>query len=107
MFQHLRAWNDYSGAPDSLGYWRTKAGVEVDFVLYDERDFAAIEVKNAATLRPDDFCGLESFREDYPEARPVLLYRGKKRFLSDGVLVLPVGDFLRALVPGRPPLDAF
>ena len=27
--------------------------------------------------------------------------------LSDGVLVLPVEDFLRALVPGRPPLDAF
>ena len=45
--------------------------------------------------------------KDDPEARSVLLYRGKERFLSDGVLVLPVGDFLRALVPGRPPLDAF
>ena len=107
VFQHLRAWNDYSGAPDTLGYWRTKSGVEVDFVLYGERDFAAVEVKNAATLRPGDFSGLKSFREDYPEARPVLLYRGKERFLSDGVLVLPVEDFLLALVPGRPPLDAF
>ena len=107
VFQHLRAWNDCSGAPDSLGYWRTRAGVEVDFVLYGERDFAAIEVKNAAVLRPDDFAGLKSFREDYPEARPVLLYRGEERFLSDGILVLPVEDFLRALVPGRPPLAAF
>ena len=105
VFQHLRAWNDYSGTPDSLGYWRTKAGVEVDFVLYGERDFVAIEVKNAAALRPDDFAGLKSFREDYPEARPVLLYRGRERFLTDGILVLPVDDFLRALVPGRPPLD--
>ena len=58
-------------------------------------------------LRPDDFTGLKSFREDYPEARPVLLYRGEERFLTDGILVLPVEDFLRALVPGRPPLDAF
>ena len=40
-------------------------------------------------------------------ARPVLLYRGEERFLSDGILVLPVEDFLRALVPGRPPLAAF
>ncbi len=48
-----------------------------------------------------------SFREDYPEARPVLLYRGEERFLRDGILVLPVEDFLRALVPGRPPLAAF
>ena len=103
----IRFGNHYSGAPDTLGYWRTKSGVEVDFVLYGERDFAAIEVKNAATLRPYDFSGLKSFREDYPEARPVLLYRGKERFLSDGVLALPVEDFLRALVPGRPPLDAF
>ena len=47
------------------------------------------------------------FGNDDPEARPVLLYRGKERFLSDGVFVLPVEDFLRALVPGRPPLDAF
>ena len=107
VFQHLRAWNDCSGAPDTLGYWRTRAGVEVDFVLYGERDFAAIEVKNAAVLRPDDFAGLKSFREDYPEARPVLLYRGEERFLSDGILVLPVEDFLRALLPGRPPLAAF
>lgn len=45
--------------------------------------------------------------KDDPEARPVLLYRGKERFLSDGVLALPVEDYLRALVPGRPPLDAF
>ncbi len=107
VFQHLRAWNNYSGDPDSLGYWRTKAGVEVDFVLYGERDFAAIEVKNAATLGPADFSGLKAFREDYPEAKLALLYRGETLFLRDGVLVIPVEKFLRALVPGRPPLEAF
>ena len=107
VFQHLRAWNDYSGSPDFLGYWRTKAGVEVDFVLYGERDFAAIEVKNATVLNPADFAGLKAFRQDYPEARPVLLYRGETQFLRDGILAVPVENFLRALVPGRPPLAAF
>ncbi len=102
VFQHLRAWNEYSGAPDTLGYWRTKAGVEVDFVLYGERDFAAIEVKNAARLVPGDFAGLSAFREDYPEARTFLLYRGEERYLHKGILVLPVGQFLRALVPNTP-----
>lgn len=53
------------------------------------------------------FLGLKSFREDYPEARPILLYRGTERLLRDGIFVLPVEDFLRNLVPGRPPLDAF
>lgn len=107
VFQHLRAWNDYSGSPDSLGYWRTQSGVEVDFVLYGERDFVAVEVKNASVLRPSDFTGLKSFREDYPESRPVLLYRGEERFLTDGILVVPVDEFLRSLVPGRAPLAAF
>lgn len=101
VFQHLRAWNDYSGGRATLGYWRTKAGVEVDFVVYGERDFAAIEVKNAAVLHPGDFAGLKTFREDYPEASPVLLYRGNERFLRDGIMVVPVEEYLRSMVPGR------
>jgi predicted AAA+ superfamily ATPase len=107
VFQHLRAWNDYSGTRASLGYWRTKAGVEVDFVIYGEKDFAGIEVKNAEILHPDDFTGLKSFQEDYPEAESLLLYRGSERFRRDGVLVVPVAEFLRALVPGKSPLAAF
>lgn len=101
VFQHLRAWNDYSGARSPLGYWRTKAGVEVDFVVYGEKDFAAIEVKNAAVLHPADFTGLKSFREDYPEAETLLLYRGSDRFRRDGIWVVPVEEFLGALVPGK------
>jgi predicted AAA+ superfamily ATPase len=101
VFQHLRAWKDYSGGRVTLGYWRTKAGVEVDFVVYGERDFAAIEVKNAAVLHPGDFTGLKAFREDYPEVEAVLLYRGTERFRRDGVMVVPVEEFLRELVPGR------
>jgi predicted AAA+ superfamily ATPase len=107
VFQHLRAWKDCSGGGASLGYWRTKAGVEVDFVVYGERNFAAIEVKNAAILHPGDFSGLKAFREDYPEAETLLLYRGRERFLRDGVWVVPVEDFLRALIPGKSVLEAF
>ena len=104
VFQHLRAWNDYSGKRAALGYWRTKAGVEVDFVVYGARNFAAIEVKNADILHPGDFTGLKSFGEDYPEATRLLLYRGSERFLRDGVWVIPAEEFLRSLVPGPLPL---
>lgn len=102
VFQHLRAWRDGSGRGASLGYWRTRAGVEIDFVVYGERDFAAIEVKNATVLHPGDFTGLKAFREDYPEAEAFLLYRGAERFLRNGVLVVPADEFLRSLVPGKP-----
>ena len=49
--QHLRAWIDYSGAAAALTFWRTRAGSEVDFVLYGRDVFWALEVKHAARIR--------------------------------------------------------
>ena len=34
--QHLRAWIAYSNRDDTLSFWRTRTGNEVDFVLYGE-----------------------------------------------------------------------
>jgi len=97
--QHLRAWIDYATSSVRLYYWRTRAGNEVDFVLYGDTTFVAIEVKNSSRVRPEDLRGLRSFGEDYPEARRILLYRGTQRRLVDGVLCMPVDGFLRGLRP--------
>lgn len=43
--QHLRAWIDYGQRDLQLFFWRTRAGNEVDFVLYGGGGFFAIEVK--------------------------------------------------------------
>ncbi len=99
--QHLRAWIDYSGASATLAFWRTRAGKEVDFVIYGPEAFAAIEVQNADRVRAADLRGLESFREDYPEAELGLLYRGQEMLEIDGIRVEPCAEFLRGLVPGR------
>jgi len=99
---HLRAWNAYGGARHTLSYWRTKSGVEVDFVVYGPDAFVALEVKNSATVRPQDLKGLNTFLEDYPEASAWLLYRGKERLRKGKVTCVPVEDWLKGLVPGRP-----
>ncbi|MDE0389822.1 MAG: DUF4143 domain-containing protein, partial [Rhodospirillales bacterium] len=64
--QHLRAWIDYSGGAATLAFWRTRAGSEVDFVLYGRDVFWALEVKHAARIRPADLRSLKSFAGDYP-----------------------------------------
>lgn len=97
--QHLRGWLAYRGNRDTLHYWRTRSGVEVDFVLYGPDTFAAIEVKNATRVRPDDLRGLKAFRADYPECRTTLLYRGPDKLQIDGIRCLPVEAFLKALHP--------
>jgi predicted AAA+ superfamily ATPase len=99
--QHLRAWIAYSGRDCRLFYWRTRAGVEVDFVVYGEDGFWAIEVKNTANVRSQDLKPLKSFRDDYPECVPIFVYRGPERLLVDGVLCVPGDEFLRQMDPER------
>ena len=100
--QHLRAWCDYSTGNHALFYWQTRSQVEVDFIVYGESGLYAVEVKNSFQIRPDDLRPLKTFGEDYPESRRYLLYRGRDRFESDGVLCLPCAEFLSRLKPNEP-----
>ncbi len=100
--QHLRAWIDYSESDARLSYWRTRAGTEVDFVVYGPGVFAAIEVKNARAVRGEDLRPLGAFHEDYPEAQRVILHRGTERSVRDGVVLMPCEEFLHGVRPGEP-----
>ena len=102
MAQHLRAWLSYSGSSADLYYWRTRAGSEVDFVLYGQDEFWALEVKHSRRVRPLDLRHLKRFREDYPQALTRLAYGGDELLEVDGILCLPVGELLQRIVPGRP-----
>lgn len=95
--QHLRAYIDSVKKDCSLSYWRTRSGVEVDFVLYGENTFKAIEVKNSAKINDADLRGLKSFQEDYPMCETIFLYRGKERLKKGEILCIPVEEFLREL----------
>ncbi len=95
--QHLRAWIDYFRPGCELFYWRTSAGSEIDFIVYGKNIFHAIEVKNSATIHPQDLRALKAFAEDYPEAKRFLVYRGRERLLRDGISIEPAADFLLGL----------
>jgi predicted AAA+ superfamily ATPase len=99
--QHLRAWCDYSPGKHQLYYWQTRGQVEVDFVIYGESGLHAVEVKNSRQINPADLRSLGGFAEDYPQCQRLLLYRGKERFVRNGVLCMPVEEFLVALKPGN------
>jgi predicted AAA+ superfamily ATPase len=99
--QHLRAWLAYRGSDAALSFWRTRSGVEVDFVVYGADAFIAIEVKNAARVDPRDLRGLQAFGADYPEAELFLTYRGAARERRGRVWILPVDEFLRSLDPAK------
>jgi predicted AAA+ superfamily ATPase len=95
--QHLIAWNSYRGEKTSLFYWRTRAGSEVDFVVYGKDFFWAIEVKNTAKISDSDLRSLQAFKDDYPEAQAIFLYRGKEKLLKKGIHCIPCEQFLQKL----------
>lgn len=71
----------------------------MDFVLYGQRCFYALEVKNAQQIHPKHLKSLKVFLSDYPEAGAMLLYRGTQKLMIDGILCCPVDDFLLKLKP--------
>jgi predicted AAA+ superfamily ATPase len=93
--QVLRAWMAAKRSNAELYFWRTPAGTEVDWVVYGQDLFMAIEVKNSATFRAEQLRGLRAFGEDYPEAGRILLYRGTERLRVEGIEVWPAEDWLR------------
>lgn len=97
--QHLIAWNDYGGQKYDIFFWRTRSGLEVDFIVYGKEGFWAIEVKNSKKVSPSDTKPLEAFLVDYPMAKALLLYRGTERFVQKNVLCIPVEEFLQKLLP--------
>jgi len=101
ILQHLVAWRDYTKSRHEINFWRTRSGTEVDFIVHGELGFWAIEVKNSTTIRPDDVRGLSAFAEDYPEAKLILIYRGKERMLKKNILCIPAQEFLLSLLPNK------
>jgi predicted AAA+ superfamily ATPase len=97
VLQELRATNANHRLGYELSYWRTKAGDEVDFILYGERGLVAIEVKRSARFRGVDLQGLRRFGEDYSVARRFLFYTGTERHEVDGIHVVPLEQALAGL----------
>lgn len=104
VLQHLKAWCAYSTCSPEICFWKSRGGAEVDFVLYGENRFYAIEVKNAKQIHPGDLRSLKTFMDDYPEAKPLFLYRGSEKRMIDRVLCHPVEEFLRQLTPNEWPV---
>jgi len=101
VVQHLRAWNAYKGNPFELYYWRSRNGVEVDFVLYGAPGIYAIEVKNTNRIRLEDLRSLAEFQKDYPQSKTVFLYRGDEKRLIKNIWCLPCDSFLKTLSPDQ------
>jgi predicted AAA+ superfamily ATPase len=97
FLQHLRAYNDYDRLGYKFYYWRTRGGLEVDFIAYGEKGLFAFEIKRKNTYQKSDLSGLKEFRKDYPMAKCYLVYGGARKEYMDDINIIPIGEALYTL----------
>jgi uncharacterized protein len=98
IFMEIAAYNSYSELDFDIRYWRTKSGLEVDFVL--GRGEVAIEVKGTSRVDNRDLRPLRTFAETYsPNKAFVVCNERTQRVLGD-IKIVPYQQFLQALWAG-------
>lgn len=98
FLQSLLALNDYYELDYQIYYWRTVAGVEVDFIIYGEKGFYAFEVKRTHNPSVQDIKGLKAFQKEYPAVTPYLVYCGEYMQKIAGIDVFPIKEILQKLL---------
>jgi predicted AAA+ superfamily ATPase len=84
-------------------YWRTKTGLEVDFILGNAD--VAIEVKISEQVHQQDLTGLMAFCEEHPKARAIVISQDKRSRVLEvnektSISIMPWRLFLEDLWKG-------
>lgn len=80
-----------------IEFWRTKSGLEVDFVL--NRGEVAVEAKSR--VRGGDLRPMRAFVEEHAPRRAIVVTAEADRRRIDGIEVMPYPDFLALLHEGE------
>lgn len=99
IFLELLAYKEIHNALFKIQYWRTKSGLEVDFIL--DKGKVAIEVKCTSTVEKIDLKGLIAFaKEHHPERVLLVSLDPRKRIIQVDdirIEIYPVEEFLSDL----------
>ena len=95
IFHELKTYIEYKRPGILLHYWRSTSGFEVDFILGEQ---VAIEVKGSSFVGKKELKGLRALAEENKLKKFVLVcLEEQARVEDDGILILPVVEFLRRL----------
>lgn len=99
LLMEILAYRSYSGQDFTINFWRTKTGLEIDFIL--ARGEIAIEIKGANRIDKRDLNALVAFAEEYSPKRNFLVCNEKEKRLHGKIEILPWSNFLQELWAGN------
>ena len=95
VLMELLAYRSYQEKSFTIKYWRTKTGLEVDFILGNAD--IAIEVKGSESLKPGDMKGILAFNADYQPSRAIVVCNERVVREHKGITIMPWKIFLEYL----------
>lgn len=102
ILHELRVWMDYSECDETLTFWSSHSGFEVDFLIGDH---TAIEVKAKRMVGENDLRSLKALRNEQKCKNFVCVCLESRPRIRDGIEILPYEIFLENLWDGRYALD--
>jgi uncharacterized protein len=99
ILMEILAHRVYSELNYDVNFWRTKSGVEVDFIL--NHGEVAIEVKGASRIDNTQLRPLKTFIQEYRPARAFVVCNERASRLHEDIRILPWRHFLKMLWSGE------
>ena len=82
-----------------INFWRTKTGLEVDFILGGGE--VAIEVKGTSRIDKKDLRSLVSFMEEHAAGKAFVVCNEQKERVYGHIRIIPYKQFLNDLWEGK------
>jgi predicted AAA+ superfamily ATPase len=98
ILMEIAAYRGYGELDFPINFWRTKTGLEVDFILGAGE--VALEVKGGTRVDSKDMHGSLAFLKEYKPKKSIIVSNEKVPRVVNGITVMPWKDFLSALWQG-------
>ena len=99
ILMEISAFNSYNELDYDINFWRTKSGLEVDFVL--GRGEVAIEVKGSSRIDKRDLRPLRAFIEEYSLKKALVVCNEREERIHGQIRIMPYKKFLKDLWEGN------
>ena len=98
VVQEIVAYMHYRHVEDSISYWRTYTGIEVDLIIGEAR--VAIEIKSVEEILAKHLKNLKVFAEEYPDSRRIVVSLDVISRTETNIECMYVKDFFQKLWEG-------
>ena len=99
IFMEIRAHSSLRELNYAINFWRTKSGLEADFVLGDGQ--VAIEVKGTHRVERNDLRPLMAFKDEYSPRQTLVVCNERVERIHERIRIVPWRVFLRDLWEGK------